>query len=42
MSGTADLVGDGFHPLRADVTDPDEVEAAVAEAAARFGRCTSS
>ncbi|NEA28101.1 SDR family NAD(P)-dependent oxidoreductase [Actinomadura bangladeshensis] len=37
MSDTAELVGDGFHPLRADVTDPGEVEAAVAEAAARFG-----
>lgn len=25
MAGTAELVGDGFHPLRADVTDPGEV-----------------
>ncbi|QXJ26044.1 SDR family oxidoreductase [Actinomadura graeca] len=38
MSETAELIGDGrFHPLRADVTDPDEVEAAVEEAAGRFG-----
>lgn len=37
MSGTAELVGDAFHPLRADVTDPGEVGAAVDEAAARFG-----
>ncbi|TDD30568.1 SDR family oxidoreductase [Actinomadura sp. KC06] len=37
MSGTADLIGDAFHPVRADVTDPVEVEAAVEETAARFG-----
>jgi 3-oxoacyl-[acyl-carrier protein] reductase len=37
MSGTAELVGDGFHPVRADVSDVEEVEFAVAEAAARFG-----
>ncbi|MBT2214118.1 MULTISPECIES: SDR family NAD(P)-dependent oxidoreductase [Actinomadura] len=38
MSGTAELIGGGrFHPVRADVTDPDEVESAVEEAAARFG-----
>ncbi len=38
MSGTAELLGpDRFHPVRADVTDPEEVGAAVEEAAARFG-----
>ncbi|MEU4826717.1 MULTISPECIES: SDR family NAD(P)-dependent oxidoreductase [Actinomadura] len=37
LSGTADAIGDRFHPVRADVTDPDEVEAAVEETAARFG-----
>ncbi|MEV4675796.1 MULTISPECIES: SDR family NAD(P)-dependent oxidoreductase [Actinomadura] len=37
MSGTGELVGDAFLPVRADVTDPEEVEAAVQETAARFG-----
>jgi NAD(P)-dependent dehydrogenase (short-subunit alcohol dehydrogenase family) len=37
LSGTAEAIGDRFHPVRADVTDPEEVEAAVDEAAARFG-----
>ncbi|TYB40042.1 SDR family NAD(P)-dependent oxidoreductase [Actinomadura chibensis] len=37
QSGTAELVGESFHAVRADVTDPDEVDAAVEEAAARFG-----
>ncbi|RKS74228.1 3-oxoacyl-[acyl-carrier protein] reductase [Actinomadura pelletieri DSM 43383] len=37
MSETAELIGDAFHPVRADVTDPEEVESAVAEVATRFG-----
>ncbi|WP_344900814.1 SDR family oxidoreductase [Actinomadura meridiana] len=37
MSGTAELIGDGFHPVRADVADAEEVDFAVEEAATRFG-----
>ncbi|TDD61260.1 SDR family NAD(P)-dependent oxidoreductase, partial [Actinomadura rubrisoli] len=38
MSGTAERIGGArFLPVRADVTDPEEVAAAVEETAARFG-----